>query len=192
MPWTLDNAEERARGFPGATPLPPESVRNALQAGDVVKLIFRLKRDDGEGAVERMWVDVVGGPPGGPYEGRLDNEPILKGVLAHGDLITFGPEHVTGYGYTLDELGYDVFGVCYVSATVDGADEPPRWLRVDDEGIWNALAGTEPDAEMDEPICWELGYLADRYPVTQGPLREGGPGGAWWRLEGDRYVRDTP
>ena len=181
MPYTLDDAEQLAAEAPRSFFIPPAEVRRGLKPGDVVKLIFRLERDDGEAGVERMWVEVV---ETGPYVGTLANEPRLGGVVAYGDRVEFGPEHVCAYAY--EDLGYDPTGPCFVSPPVHRDDVAPELLHVDPEGRWFAITGPDrPDH------TWTLGYLTDRFPETEAALREGAEArNAFWRREGDGYVRD--
>src|SRR3954451_10716571 len=91
VPWMLDNAEERAAEAPQSFFIPPAELRHELKVGDEVKLIFVLEREDGETAVERMWVEVA---ETSPYIGRLRNTPQLSGVIDLGDRVRFAPEHV--------------------------------------------------------------------------------------------------
>ena len=192
MPWALDNAEELAAEFPRTFFIPPRERRYALEPGDEVKLIFRLEREDGEVGAERMWVEVV---ETDPHAGLLRNTPQLKGVIEWGDRVEFGPEHVCGYAYTEEELGYDAYGPCFVMKRVADADEPPALLLLDDEGDWQAHALDETEeeqADSDNVLRWTLGYLTDRFPETEETVREGArleERGVWWEWQGDRYVR---
>src|SRR5262249_19881389 len=84
-------------------------------------LIFALTREDGEESVERMWVEVI---EADPYVGVLQNQPNLEGVIAHGDRVEFRPEHVCGYAYSEDELGYNVDARCFLLRRIAEADAP--------------------------------------------------------------------
>lgn len=184
MPWTLENAEERAARAPRSFFIPPASVRRGLCPGDVVKLIFHLEREDGEEAVERMWVEVV---QTAPYVGELLNDARLEGVIASGERVTFAPEHVCAYAYAEEDLGYDPTAGCLVSPDVVGQDVAPEALYVDARGAWSAVAGRQ---RPEHP--WTLGYLTDRFPEIEPALREGRElRETWWRREGERYVRWT-
>src|SRR3954454_12957018 len=74
--WCLDDGEAHHREAPETFWLPDLECREALQPGDLVKLIFRISVDDDEEpvAVERMWV-LVRGRVGEHYFGILDNDP---------------------------------------------------------------------------------------------------------------------
>ena len=182
MPFTLDDAEQLAAAAPRSFFIPPPEIRHGLKPGDLVKLIFRLEREDGEAGVERMWVEVVETQP---YVGTLENEPCLKGVIEHGERVTFGPEHVAAYAYSEEELGYDPAGDCFVSASVLERDAAPEGLYVDADGVWVAVVGRERPEHR-----WSLGYLTDRFPEAAVALREGrDERETWWRREGDGYVR---
>jgi uncharacterized protein YegJ (DUF2314 family) len=187
MTWSLDSAEARAREAPRSFFIPPAELRHSLGVGDVVKLIFCLERDDGEVAVERMWVEVV---ETAPYIGVLVNEPQLSGVIEYGDRVAFGPEHVCGYAYTREELGYDLDLRCFLLRRVADAEGPPPLLVFTEDGDWEAHARDESADELedtDNVLMWTLGYLTDRFPETAAALREGRPGG-WWEWDGARYV----
>lgn len=74
--WCLEDAEKANREAPDTFWIPPLEKREALQQGDLVKLIFRISVDNEEEpvAVERMWV-LVRGRVGDQYLGILDNDP---------------------------------------------------------------------------------------------------------------------
>ncbi len=198
MPWSLDDAEERAAEAPRSFFIPPAELRHSLKVGDEVKLVFRLERDDGETAVERMWVEVV---ETDPYVGLLRNVPQLAGVIDFGERVRFAPEHVCGYVYTRAELGYDANGRCFLLKRVAEADTPPPLLALTQESEWEAHAKDETEEELEDSsnvLLWTLGYLTDRFPETAEALREGSrrrgllrrrQRGVWWEWQGDRYVR---
>jgi hypothetical protein len=185
VPWTLDDAEQLNTRAPRSFFIPPAGVRHNLEPGDLVKLIFRLEREDGETGVERMWVQLV---ETDPYVGTLANDPHLTGVIAYGDRVAFGPEHVAAYAYPKGELGYDPTAACFVSPSLRDDDVPPQRLHVDAEGRWFAIAGPErPDH------TWTLGYLTDKFPETEAVLREGADArNAFWRRVDEGYVREEP
>ncbi len=197
VPWTLENAEERAAEAPKSFFIPPARLRHSLKVGDEVKLIFRLEREDGEVAVERMWVEVVEIER---YVGLLRNEPQLQGVIAFGTRVPFGPEHVAAYAYSSDELGYDAAGRCFLLERVADADEPPPLLLLNADGDWEAHAKDASEDELADSsnlLVWTLGYLTDRFPQTEQPLREAPRRGlvrrrrrdTWWEWQDGRYAR---
>ena len=73
--WCLEDGEALHREAPDTFWLPALERREALQPGDLVKLIFRISVDGDEEpvAVERMWV-LVRGRVGEHYFGRA--QPI--------------------------------------------------------------------------------------------------------------------
>ena len=196
MPWTLDNAEERAAEAPRSFFIPPAELRHSLKVGDEVKLIFCLDRGNGEAAVERMWVEVVETQP---YVGLLRNDPQLSGVLDFGDRVPFGAEHVCAYAYT--NLGYNAAARCLLLQRVAEAEVPPPLLLLNEQGDWEAHAKDESEEELadsDNVLLWTLGYLTDRFPQTTDALREGtSRRGSLhrrqrevaWEWNGSRYVR---
>jgi uncharacterized protein YegJ (DUF2314 family) len=202
MSWALEDAEERAAEAPRTFYIPPAELRHSLERGDEVKLIFRLERDDGEVAVERMWVEVV---ETDPYVGLLRNDPHLTGVIDFDDRVEFGPQHVCAYGYEREDLGYDAYGLCFLLKRVAQAEDPPALLLLEPDGDWQADADDETEEELAESenvMHWNLGYLTDRFPATADVLREGsklaprrGPlrrrrRDVWWRWQGDHYARE--
>ena len=178
--------------------IPPAELRHSLKVGDEVKLIFCLDRGGGETAVERMWVEVVETQP---YVGLLRNVPQLSGVIDFGDRVPFGAEHVCGYGYTSEELGYNPATRCFLLQRVAEAGLPPPRLLLNEEGDWEAHAKDESEEELadsDNVLLWTLGYLTDRFPETADALREGTARrgsvrrrqrDVAWEWNGSRYVR---
>jgi hypothetical protein len=96
--WCLDDGEEYHRAAPATFWIPTREAREALQPGDLAKLIFRISVDhpDEPVAVERMWVLVRERTVDG-YLGILDNDPD---ALAENDEfwsgieLPFGPHHI--------------------------------------------------------------------------------------------------
>ncbi len=198
VPWTLDNAEARAAEAPRSFFIPPAELRRSLKVGDEVKLVFRLEREDGEVAEERMWVEVA---ETGPYVGLLRNAPELQGVIEFGARVPFGAEHVAAYDYSAAELGYDPAGRCSLLRRVAEADTPPPLLFLNGDGDWEAHATDESDEELadgDNVLVWSTGYLSDRFPETEQALREGWRRhgilrrrrrDVWWKWQDGRYAR---
>jgi hypothetical protein len=76
---------------------PPEELRDDLQAGTYVKLLFRFAAEDAEredNQTERMWVLITEVDEDENYIGTLENDPSHGHVLACGDTIHFHPRHV--------------------------------------------------------------------------------------------------
>lgn len=96
--WCLEDGEEYHRTAPATFWIPTRKAREALQPGDLAKLIFRI-RVGGSGqpvAVERMWVLVRERMVGG-YLGTLDNDPDAlaeNNVFWSGIELPFGPHHI--------------------------------------------------------------------------------------------------
>ena len=90
--YTLDNGAEIHRGSPATFKIPPQSERESLRAGDLVKLIFRIEFDD-EAHVERMWVIVSEVWPES-YIGVLDNDPYCTEEIRSGMRVEFHADHV--------------------------------------------------------------------------------------------------
>lgn len=93
--YYLEDALWLADFLPDITP-PDEDIRNNLQAGDFVKLVFRFAAEDApreDGQCERMWVQVTGQDDEGNYLGTLENDPVHD-AAACGDELQFHPRHV--------------------------------------------------------------------------------------------------
>lgn len=76
---------------------PDEEVRNNLEVGLYVKLLFRFAAEDAErqdGEVERMWVQIAEVDEDENYVGTLENDPLHDQVLLCGETIHFHPLHV--------------------------------------------------------------------------------------------------
>jgi hypothetical protein len=96
--WCLDDGEAYQREAPETFWLPDLASREGLQAGDLVKLIFRIAVDneDEPVSVERMWV-LVRGKEGDRYFGILDNDPFAieeNDELWSGIELPFAARHV--------------------------------------------------------------------------------------------------
>jgi len=106
--YQLDSGEQRHLEAPETFYLPPRSEREALEQGDIAKLMFDIVIDGDVNnvALERMWVQVVDCEDG-VYSGHLDNNPFCSDegeiALALGDTVYFGPEHVIMI-YTTSEM----------------------------------------------------------------------------------------
>lgn len=91
----LVNAEGVHRKHPDTFWLPTRRVRESLEPGMEVKVMFDL----GDGDVERMWVAVTE-RLGGRYLGMLRNQPFAYDpddedvYLRWGAEVAFAPEHV--------------------------------------------------------------------------------------------------
>ncbi|AJG21337.1 hypothetical protein [Cupriavidus basilensis] len=95
--WQLDDGEVIGEAHPETFWVPALAERQALQAGQLVKLIFRIvtadEQDREEQHVERMWV-VVTGREGDLYSGELDNQPYCTEEMAPGMPLWFEARHV--------------------------------------------------------------------------------------------------
>jgi hypothetical protein len=90
--WTLADGVERHRLAPDTFRIPSESDRAAVQAGDLVKLIF----EPTNGIPERMWVTVTTG--GDQLVGTLNSDPAELHGLRAGDDVPFERHHIIAIG----------------------------------------------------------------------------------------------
>lgn len=90
--FTLEDGEKLNREYPDTFEIPERNLRNGLQKGDLVKLMFSLT-DSTNSQTERMWVIVSGGDARG-YIGVLDNDPYCTDEIKSGLEVKFRPENV--------------------------------------------------------------------------------------------------
>lgn len=95
--WELEDGEARHAEAPISFEIPVASERRSLQAGQIVKLIFRIALREGNGErserTERMWV-TVDGRVGPLYVGTLDNDARCTNEVKTGLKVSFAPRHV--------------------------------------------------------------------------------------------------
>jgi hypothetical protein len=117
--WELVSAEERNSAHPSTFLIPTREQRENLAPGDGVKLLFDIEnRENGRvkgRGMERMWV-IVKARKEGEYSGALDNDPVTAEnlQLRKGDIITFGPQHVSAISnppreYVIGKYGASFF-----------------------------------------------------------------------------------
>ena len=120
--WCLEDGEALHREAPNTFWLPDLERRDALQTGDLAKLVFRIsvENDEEPVAVERMWV-LVRGRVGNNYFGVLDNDPC---AIEENDELWSGVELPFAARHVIDIDPAD-------EATREKAAEPPRraWPR---------------------------------------------------------------
>ena len=185
--WWLEDAEVQNAEHPRSFFIPPRERRHALRPGDLVRLGFEYGPHadrDGEGHVERMWVEVVEQVAEGAARGRLSNHPARLQPLAIGDVVRFAPRNVLAIDYTDEELGYaqDQWAVVDEAVADDDlapdvvARAPGPW-SADEDAWWMFRGGQELTTES-------AGMLTDRYPGLEEPLRANE--GIWKRVDGER------
>jgi hypothetical protein len=95
--WDLENAEKRHAHYPETFAIPDRAERDSLVVGQMVQLLFWLKREmEGQTVIqcEKMWV-TINEVAGGKYRGVLESDPFSSQVIRSGQVIEFGPEHVS-------------------------------------------------------------------------------------------------
>lgn len=92
FPFRLRNAEELAAESPYTFFIPSRAQREAVDVGDLAKLVFEYQWEVKQFGAERMWVKVCA-REGAGYVGMLDNRPFEEG-LEEGMIVNFGPEHI--------------------------------------------------------------------------------------------------
>jgi hypothetical protein len=199
--WGLLDAEAQHDAFPDAFPIPSRAEREALQPGDMVKLVFVLDPPPASGPnAERMWVEVRSAGPDG-YDGWLTNQPSVIGDLEVGAFLSFSPEHVAGIALHTDEVAFDIAHRAVVTTRALDRPGPPGWVGWDDpvdptDSGWTVAAGDEPSDyyDTDPARCTRavtLGELVQRYPSLVEVFQAGS--GEWvYRPDHRRYVRLKP
>lgn len=93
--FELDDGELINRDYPESFWIPEKSIRESLEIGSLVKLIFRMEETVGseDVSVERMWVEVLD-KNGGFYVGKLDNDPSGSECVKCGQNVNFQSCHV--------------------------------------------------------------------------------------------------
>ena len=196
--WGLLDAEAQHREFPDAFPIPSREERNALQPGDMVKLVFVLDPPPVSGPnAERMWVEVRSVTEHG-FDGWLTNEPSVIDDLEVGTFLAFGVEHVAGIALKTEEVAFDVTARAVVSVRALERTGQPGWVGHDDpvdalDSGWTVAAGDEPDDYYsgDPGLTVQsltLGELVQRFPSLVEVFQYGS--GEWvYRPDHRRYVR---
>ena len=93
--YELDNGEEIHNEYPESFWIPSRELRENLNAGDIVKLIFRMEEKENQDnvSVERMWVEIKE-KNGAFYTGCLDNDPNGEVLIKCGISVNFKAEHI--------------------------------------------------------------------------------------------------
>ncbi len=86
--YAIDDPRPIAEGAPYTFFLPSENELLAIEAGDLVKLIFLPVPEGKDWSAERMWVEVTG-IDGDQLTGNLANTPLDMPQLSAGDRIRF-------------------------------------------------------------------------------------------------------
>jgi hypothetical protein len=199
--WWLEDAERLNERNPESFFIPPRSRRERLVAGDTVKLVFRFEPPAPNASAERMWVDVVEVGDDGCV-GELVNRPAYIQGLEPGSRIEFAPEHVASVAVSEEEAGYDVDAWAAVSRRIRDEAAWPHFVyrnrpELRDEASrdsgWQLWARVDDDEFASNPanvLSWELGWIADRFPVLEELFRAGHEAGErWWDEDARGYRR---
>ncbi|WP_425397518.1 hypothetical protein [Aeoliella sp.] len=95
--WELESAEQRHALAPDSFHIPGREERESLQAGRRVQLLFLMEVSDSDVKdimCEKMWVTIET-VTATCYRGVLDSMPVSSDALSPGDLVEFGPEHIS-------------------------------------------------------------------------------------------------
>lgn len=87
--YRLRSGELQNMKYPDTFQLPHKEELDAIDVGDIVKLMFI-----GSDLTERMWVKVTKVQGKGRFEGTLDNAPLSDMGIKPGALIKFERKHI--------------------------------------------------------------------------------------------------
>jgi hypothetical protein len=187
--WWLADADELHAQHPRSYFIPPAARRRALRPGELVRLEFTYGPHadrDGEGHVERMWVEVLEQRADGRAQARLRNRPARLAALEIGDLVAFRPENVIAIDYTDEEVGYTQDQWPVVDESIPRDDRAPDIVirapgpYVPDEDEWWMFVRED----RKDLIAESVNGLTDRFPGLEEPLRAGQ--GLWELAGGER------
>jgi len=185
--WWLADGEALHAEHPRSFFIPTRERREALQPGELIKLEFQYgphADGEGEGHVERMWVEVTGAG-----QGILRNGPFRLQGLELGDHVAYGLEHVISIDYSDAELGYAQSQRPIIDENVIREDRAPdvvaRAPGPDGDDVWWMLLREG----SSQPVEERINTLTDKFPELVEPLRA--DEGVWER-DGERYRRVDP
>lgn len=171
--FRLADAEARHRESPRSFFIPARAEREALQPGELAKLLFEIVDPDGDmPGGERMWV----------------------GVTERNEEVRFGPEHVISTVENWPLLEREVL----VSRRSHVDEQRPAWVYREDpetekDSGWRALVGDESDEEVDDPanvLSQMVGYLLDRWSDLRPVFKTDPENGSWtWDAMSEKYLR---
>jgi hypothetical protein len=198
-PYTLTDVEAAHRTSHSRFAIPNARARKGVRVGHWVKLCFELPAPAPDGVIEeRMWVRVQE-RRGDRYRGTLDNEPTHITGLVHGDVVTFGPQHIFDIAKNArkrDPVQEFLLSRAIVSRRVYGEGARPGALFRDEpvaegDSGWQILAGDEEQAyleDADNLASIPLGMIVQQHPDLI-ELLTAPPGSAWdWDEEKREYA----
>ena len=130
--WELESAEERNRENPRSFGIASLEERSSLKPGAVVKLLFLfMNEEDGKRIIdcERMRVTILE-VRDERYLGSLDDSPVASGVIAPGQIVEFGPEHVAAVTIPRTDPRHP-----YYQAAPTPVDRPPEAVQLDSAAL---------------------------------------------------------
>ena len=187
--WWLSDARALHAEHPRSFFIPTAERSGALVPGELVKLGFAYGPHadrEGEGHLERMWVEVLAQGDDGGALGRLRNRPLRLTELEIGDEVAFGAHEVLSIDYSDEELGYPQDQWPIVDRAVLDDDRAPDVVvrhespRDDEPETWWMLVHQSNSGPADAGV----GLLTARFPGLAEPLRAGT--GVWEIAGGER------
>lgn len=151
--FTLENTVKEHNNNPRTFRIPDQSEIDALEKGDLVKLIFLMDKPTEDGCMaERMWVNITE-HIGDDFKGTLDNTPYFIKSINEGDKISFRAENIaTIYG---DEMEFDEEKFALISNKALENRQinyicKSDFVENDDDSGWQLFFGDEDDEYCDD------------------------------------------
>lgn len=191
----LENVELVHRENPRTYSIPRSDQRYHLRAGQIVKLVFLLDTP-GEDMphAERMWVEVKE-VVGIHYVGVLDNDPRYITNLKAGDIVEFGPEHISAVYLEPGAAQLPLGQYAWVSRNLLREDAWPRRLfrrpSADSEfSGWWLLNGDEIESELlngENFVAYAVDDILTHFRVLDSVLDEPAEADWYWNTEAVEY-----
>lgn len=194
LDWYLGNAEKEHAAHPRSFFVPSREERANRKPGDLVRLIFFMRKPPPGGPrAERMWVE-VSARDGDSYVGLLTNRPTAITDLSGGDEIAFRSVNIiaiqdprwTPYENLLAFANRRLIDDDSLEAGYVVHDPSDTNLEPTSHGErasgWQLLVGDETDEEVENPdsgLVPNLAWLMERYPAFAELVLSGAQDGEW-------------
>lgn len=172
--WQIEDITEWARENKYTFYVPPKSVIEKLEKGNLARLIFLFESDNPEAPrAERMWVEIKE-RSGDKFKGHLTNMPLYMEDLMIGDEIEFETKNIIDSNVKSKEedLVEKYIHRCLVTNEVSKKKRKIKYLYREEslgeqrDGIydsgWRIMAGDETQDYMDDKNNLQilsLGYI---------------------------------
>lgn len=172
--WQIEDITELAKENKYTFYIPPKSVIEKLEKGNLARMIFLFESDNPEAPrAERMWVEIKE-RNGDKFKGYLTNMPLYIEDLTIGDEIEFETKNIidSDLKNKEEDLVEKYIHRCFVTNEVNKKKRKIKYLYREEslgeqkEGIydsgWRIMAGDESQDYMDDKNNFQilsLGYV---------------------------------